>query len=705
MITEREYLHKVSIDHRKRFAQFFTPEPIAAFMATWLMRGLSNHANILDPAYGLGVFSRVLHQFSPEVSVKGFELDSTIYKYAKQNLPNGTSRVHLIQGDYLESSWSDYFDGIICNPPYLKFHDYDNNKYISLVNERLNTKLNGFTNLYTLFLLKSIAQLSDGGRLVYIVPSEFLNADYGVEVKRALIESGTLRHVVVVDFTQNAFDDALTTVCILFCSKDKSTDEVRFSKIDNINALTSAFTNYTSLQTRKLNPTIKWKQYYETTQADNYHHLVPFSKFAKVSRGIATGANQYFTFNISKIEDNNLPEECFLPCICHSADVKNQIFTSNDFHQLADANHNVYLFNAKAKEENPHVRYYLRLGEKKEINKRYLTASRSPWYSIEQRKPAPIWVSVFNRNGLRFVRNLSGAYNLTTFHCVYNTSDIDTDILFAYLSTDIARKIFLDNSRQYGNGLVKFEPNDLNRGLIVDLQRLSKEEKILILETSKLLQHGGNFFVDCINLLNEFFCEKYGNTDGVDSLQHYVKKLSDIKQRKVTPKKIARGDKSQVPHKKTKVKQLNFFDLFDQYAFEPIMENSMAKEDMPEYGLPKTDNDKRVLISLVKKDNEAYFLDGELSKIYYTGKRFPSTVALNKLYYFMPYIKGKGIRDLYLIKIARVGTRKEGQPDNDPKDFRLVFELEFIKQLFDEYKPAELEIWHTFTDTTMRDIR
>ena len=79
-------------------------------------------------------------------------------------------------------------------------------------------------------------------------------------------------------------------------------------------------------------------------------------------------------------------------------------------------------------------------------------------------------------------------------------------------------------------------------------------------------------------------------------------------------------------------------------------------------------------------------------------------MALNKLYYFMPYIKGKGVRDLYLIRIARVGTRKEGQPDNDPKDFRLVFELEFVKQLFEDYKPAELEIWHTFTDTILRDV-
>lgn len=115
------------------------------------------------------------------------------------------------------------------------------------------------------------------------------------------------------------------------------------------------------------------------------------------------------------------------------------------------------------------------------------------------------------------------------------------------------------------------------------------------------------------------------------------------------------------------------------------------------------DETKNVLISLVKADNMEQYLD-QSAKIYYTGKKFPATVALNKLYYFMPYVKRKGIRDLYVIKIARVGTRKEGQPDNDPNDFRLVFEIEFVKQLFDDYKPVELDIWHTFTDTTIRSI-
>ena len=154
--------------------------------------------------------------------------------------------------------------------------------------------------------------------------------------------------------------------------------------------------------------------------------------------------------------------------------------------------------------------------------------------------------------------------------------------------------------------------------------------------------------------------------------------------------------------------QLDLFEVSKKYPVH-IVKNQIDENDYLEddsdnppmsYVVKKS---KNVLVSLVKPDNIEQYLD-QSAKIYYTGKRFPSSVALNKLYYFMPYIKRKGVKDLYLIKIARVGTRKEGQPDNDPNDFRLVFEIEFIKELFDDYMPIELEIWHTFTDTTMEAL-
>ena len=95
------------------------------------------------------------------------------------------------------------------------------------------------------------------------------------------------------------------------------------------------------------------------------------------------------------------------------------------------------------------------------------------------------------------------------------------------------------------------------------------------------------------------------------------------------------------------------------------------------------DKDKHLLIGLVKKDNEEYFLKGEPTKIYYTGPSgtFPSTIALNKLYYFMPYIKGKGVSDLYLIRVVRVGTKTEIHPETDDERPRLVFELEYLESL------------------------
>ena len=156
--------------------------------------------------------------------------------------------------------------------------------------------------------------------------------------------------------------------------------------------------------------------------------------------------------------------------------------------------------------------------------------------------------------------------------------------------------------------------------------------------------------------------------------------------------------------------QLSFLDLFDQYELEPITQNCMVREDIEvEYGTKHThrqlpiDLTKNLLICNVKKDNWEQYLDGS-AKIYYTGKKFPTTVALNKLYYFMPYLSGIGIRDLYYIKIARLGYRKEGQENEDKNDLRLVFEIERVGQLFDDYKKVKLDIWRTFTDTTMEEI-
>lgn len=122
--------------------------------------------------------------------------------------------------------------------------------------------------------------------------------------------------------------------------------------------------------------------------------------------------------------------------------------------------------------------------------------------------------------------------------------------------------------------------------------------------------------------------------------------------------------------------------MLDLGLFENEKQEFVVNRPKKQYTLDKS---KHLLIGLVKKDNEAYFLTEEPTKIYYTGKTktFPSTVALNKLYYFMPYIKGKGVRDLYLIRMARIGNKAEIHPESNDTEPRLIFELEYLESLPD----------------------
>ena len=195
---EIEYSSLVSYEERKKIGQFFTPFQIAEFMAEWI---ISNEKckTILDPAVGLGVFFRAIASKKGYENYRflGYDIDEYILDDARRifnNIPD--IKINLNKMDYLFNDWMNQYDGIICNPPYLKFHDYESKKILSIFEKKLKMKLTGFTNIYTMFFLKSMNQLSGGGRAAYIVPSEFLNADYGKKVKEYLIKSEKLRFII-----------------------------------------------------------------------------------------------------------------------------------------------------------------------------------------------------------------------------------------------------------------------------------------------------------------------------------------------------------------------------------------------------------------------------------------------------------------------------------------------------------------------------
>ena len=120
----------------------------------------------------------------------------------------------------------------------------------------------------------------------------------------------------------------------------------------------------------------------------------------------------------------------------------------------------------------------------------------------------------------------------------------------------------------------------------------------------------------------------------------------------------------------------------------------------------------RVLIGMVRESSRKNYLkkfEEGTADLYYTGPSFPTSIALHNLHYFIPYFKGKGIRDVY--EITRVRTIKGSEAkqidmEEGKDDLRLAFHLKPHHQLSQEYqnlKPHVL-IDYTFLDTTFGEM-
>lgn len=501
MNNEILYTKGVNANHIKSFGQYFTKYEVADFMCSW---ACSEAESVLDPAVGNSVFLKFAREHNKTCKLTGYEIDNMILEFF-----GNPAHANIKNSDYLLNDWDKSYDAIVCNPPYNRFQAVSNrNEILDAIFEHTGVKYSGYTNLYILFLIKSIYQLSDSGRLAYIIPSEFMNSKYGTAIKQLLIDRKLLKAIINFENDSEMFFNATTTSCILLLDHEPK-DYVKFYNLRSVSELSPSILEDDDFSAVKvdycsLSASDKWRSYINQEETTAYKNLEQVSLFCSVSRGIATGANDFFCFTSEKAKHKQIPESCLTKCICRSADIKTPIFTDNDFHMLSKAGKVVYLLDAKEQDYDL-LKHYIHEGELIGVNKKYLPSCRNPWYSMEQKSVAPIWVSSACRDNIKFVRNLAGTKSLTTFHSIFiNNNFLEyIDVIFCYFLTPIAQTIIRENRKVLGSGLEKFQPNDLNTAKMLDIMLISEEDKGRILEIySKMLK---NFNTSYISQLNAIF--------------------------------------------------------------------------------------------------------------------------------------------------------------------------------------------------------
>lgn len=485
---EKEYYQYSSLEKARKLGQYFTPYPIARFMAEWVNLA-SSLSRVMDPAVGLGIFFRALMDVNPGFSgtFHGFDIDPQALDHAKQ-IFSGLPSLKLVfyHQDFLLADGQPQFNGILSNPPYIRYKAIpDREKLIEKFGQDFGIAISKYSNLYGYFIIRCMQALAPHGRAAILVPSDFLYSGFGESIKQYLLSSGMLRHILFFNDKNSLFDDSITTSCILLLENDTVVKTASFITLDTIADLEPLAKDIQLLDQSTIPLTCiipdtllahqKWSRYFfDSPPHKELQHLAAFTKLGRVKRGIATGDNRFFTFNREKITRTGIPVAYLLPCLSRSSQARFPFFTSTDFDDLEESGKSVYLLDADQNPEHPAVKAYLQQGEQAGSHQRYLTRFRSPWYRLENRPPAPILATTFNRQNLRFVRNEAAVRNLTCFHAIYMLPGLEekADTLMAYLLTPLAHSLIQRNRRIYGDGLIKYEPNDLNSALIADLTLL-----------------------------------------------------------------------------------------------------------------------------------------------------------------------------------------------------------------------------------------
>lgn len=466
---------------RNKWGQFATPFELALSLARYAHKTFGEaRLRFLDPAIGTGSFYSALTQTVPARSIEaatGVELDPLFAEAA--TILWGENGLRIVQGDFTKQKPpAQRFNLVLSNPPYVRHHHLqsgDKDRLKAQLARSLQMDISGLAGLYCYFLLLCHDWTENEGLAVWLIPSEFMDVNYGAALRRYLTERVTLLHIHRFCPTDVQFTDALVSSAVVVFRKATPPvgHRIRFSLAGPIETPSTE----AQVPIDVLRHSRKWTQFPARTNFENLEEPTLGDLFI-IKRGLATGSNSFFILSEEDTKTWRIPRR-FLKSILPGP----RYLTADIIEPRADRAPAVfpqlYLLDCsepeeKIKENWPRFYAYLQKGRKEEIHASYLASHRAPWYSQEQRPPAPFLCTYMGRsaNGkhpFRFIWNRSDATAHNVYLMLYpktrlqqalkNHPELATKVFEALQSVTPSQ--FISEGRVYGGGLHKVEPKEL----------------------------------------------------------------------------------------------------------------------------------------------------------------------------------------------------------------------------------------------------
>lgn len=220
------YNQNISKTAKKGRGQFFTPSPIAKYMAG-LADADKSGVSILDPGAGIGILSvALIEEITRNDKIKRIELtcyesDKQVLPYLQKVLEEAKSFLDekkirfsydIREEDFALSNAGalttnlttfeapkESFDVIISNPPYFKLNKKD------LQIAKFKDVVSGQPNIYSLFMAISAKLLCETGEMIFITPRSFCSGLYYGKFRKWLMQKVNFSSIHLFDSRKELF--------------------------------------------------------------------------------------------------------------------------------------------------------------------------------------------------------------------------------------------------------------------------------------------------------------------------------------------------------------------------------------------------------------------------------------------------------------------------------------------------------------------
>ena len=502
-----------ALEERRKLGAYYTPERLSKILSDWAIRWPDD--TVLEPSFGGCGFLAAARDTlttrgcaNPTRQIFGCDIDEVAFQYLANVFGAPTDATGFLLEDFLECtsvpSWPDRFSVVLANPPYIPHHRMGKDRVRELwLRQQPIAGVRGRAGLWAYFISHAVGLLAEGGRMAWVLPGAFLQADYAEPIRKYLGERFDRCAAFLVRERLFLAEGTDEETVILLADGFRSTalpGRIEIGEAATLDALENVIARWSKGTWRGITegfspaelslPEEVRAVYAKMAKRGGASRL---GDIARVQIGLVTGDNRFFVLGRESLAAAALnPADCVLVLAKFRA-TSGITLTRADLDDYADQGGKTFLVSAIDPDADSAVARYLATFDADRRATISTFRKRAMWCATSDGNLPDGFFPVMHHTGPRLVLNPEQANCTNTIHRVFFKQEVDNTLrqvasismltTFSQLSAELV-------GRRYGSGVLKHEPRDAERIQLLLPTAPEEAVAIVIAEIDKALRAG-----------------------------------------------------------------------------------------------------------------------------------------------------------------------------------------------------------------------